>query len=105
MSSASERVTREDLVTFLNACHACTGQREFYEAGAEQRLGIEFLHEYVLGNYRPLYERALERLPTQRAMHLFEELARRRVNNRRARAVVRDYLARARDPDFLAVKY
>ncbi|HEU4408986.1 MAG TPA: hypothetical protein VFS43_27245 [Polyangiaceae bacterium] len=144
MSSASERVAREDLVTFLNACHACTGQREFYEAGAEQRLGIEFLHEYVLGNYRSLYARALacgvnhfnqalivanllatgrratpeqrreegrliaralERLPTQRAMHLFEELARRRVNNRRARAVVRDYLARARDPDFLAVKY
>ncbi len=144
MISASERVAREDLVTFLNACHACTGQREFYETGEEQRLGIDFLHEYVLGNYRRLYARtlacgvnhfnqalivanllatgrrvsageraeegrliarALERLPTQRAMHLLEELARRRVNNRRARAIVREYLERARDPDFLAVKY
>jgi hypothetical protein len=144
MISASERVAREDLITFLNACHACTGQREFYESGDEQRLGIDFLHEYVLGNYRALYARALacgvnhfnqalivanllatgraatpearreegqliaralERLPAHRAMHLLEELARRRINNRRTRAIVRDYLDRARDPDFLAVKY
>ncbi|HEU4537956.1 MAG TPA: hypothetical protein VFS00_27740, partial [Polyangiaceae bacterium] len=121
-TSTSERVAREDLVTFLNACHASTGQREFYEGGDDQRLGIDFLHEYVLGNYRALYARTLacgvnhfnqalivanllatgrratpeagreegrliartlERLPTQRAMHLLEELARRRVNNRR----------------------
>lgn len=143
-STNSERVAREDLVTFLNACHASTGQREFYEGGDEQRLGIDFLHEYVLGNYRSLYARtlacgvnhynqalivanllatgrrvtpeagreegrliarALERLPPHRAMHLLEELARRRINNRRTRAIVRQYLERARDPDFLALKY
>jgi hypothetical protein len=144
MGAAAERVTREDLVMFINACFACTGQREFYADAAGQRVSIEFLHDYILGNYRLLYARALaagvnhfsqataivrllatgraveaahraeegalvaaalRALPVHRAYHALAALAARRVNNRRARAVVRDYLAARRDPAFEAVKY
>jgi hypothetical protein len=144
MATAAERVAREDLVMFVNACFACTGQREFYADAAGQRVSIEFLHDYILGNYRLLYARALaaginhfsqataivrllatgrdapaehraeegaliaaalRALPTHRAYHVLAALAERRVNNRRARAVVRDYLAARRDPAFEAVKY
>src|SRR5690349_16667910 len=59
MLSASARVTREDLVTFINACFACTGQREFYADARGQAVSIDFLHAYILGNYRRLYARAL----------------------------------------------
>ena len=129
---------------FINACFACTGQREFYADAAGQRVAIDFLHEYILGNYRLLYARslaaginhfsratavvrllatgretasehraeegalisaALASLPVHRAYHAIEALARRRVNNRRARAIVREYLARRGDPAFEAVKY
>jgi hypothetical protein len=44
-------------------------------------------------------------LPPPRAYDLIEALQRRRVNNRRARAVIRDYLAWRPDADFDAVKY
>jgi hypothetical protein len=129
---------------FINACFACTGQREFYADARGQRVSIEFLHDYILGNYRLLYARslaaginhfsratavvrllatgsetapehraeegaliaaALRSLPVHRAYHTIEALARRRVNNRRARAIVREYLARRSDPAFEAVKY
>src|SRR5687767_4783590 len=143
----SQRVTREDLFTFVSACFACTGQREFYSDGRGQSVSIRFLHDYVLGNYRRLYTRilacginhynqseilfrllangkdgrpedraeenalitrALDRLPTQRAMRLLVRLAKERVNNRRTRAIVKRFLAREHRPDerdFRAVKY
>src|SRR4051812_8121846 len=59
MATAAERVTREDLVMFINACFACTGQREFYADAGGQRVSIDFLHDYILGNYRLLYARSL----------------------------------------------
>jgi hypothetical protein len=55
----AERVEREDMVMFINACFACTGQREFYSDGRGQSVSIDFLHEYILGNYRRLYARSL----------------------------------------------
>ncbi|MBC8102575.1 MAG: hypothetical protein H7Z41_08300 [Cytophagales bacterium] len=57
--SRAEQVTREDLILFLNACFVCTGQREFYSDADAQRVSIEFLHAYILGNYRLLYARTL----------------------------------------------
>lgn len=144
LSNASERVAREDLLLFVNACFACTGQREFYGDGRGQRVSLDFLHRYIAGNYRDLYAqvlalgvnhlnralivrnllasgrdtretsrarenalvtRTLHTLPTHRAMHLLEDLAKHGVNNRRARALTKAYLERAKDRDFLAVKY
>ncbi len=58
-SVREEEVTREDLVMFVNACFACTGQKEFYSHGYGDRVSIDFLHEYILGNYRLLYARTL----------------------------------------------
>ncbi|TQV88009.1 hypothetical protein [Aliikangiella coralliicola] len=49
------QIEGEDLVLFINACFTCTGQREFYEDAHQQDLSIEFLHQYILGNYRRLY--------------------------------------------------
>jgi len=59
MTTAHERVAREDLLTFVSACFAGTGQREFYSDSRGQGISIGFLHEYVLGNYRSLYARVL----------------------------------------------
>ncbi len=59
MSTAHERVAREDLLTFVSACFASTGQREFYSDSRGQGISIGFLHDYVLGNYRSLYARVL----------------------------------------------
>lgn len=140
-----EQVAREDLVMFINACLACTGQREFYDDAWGQKVSIDFLHDYILGNYRLLYARtlaaginhfnqaqiivkllatgrnvlpehraeegaliaaALKALPPQRAWGVLEQLRKRRVNNRRSRAIARDYLAsRAERTAFEAVKY
>lgn len=57
--NTAERVEREDMVMFINACFACTGQKEFYRDARGQSVSIEFLHEYILGNYRRLYARCL----------------------------------------------
>ena len=46
---AAARVAHEDLVIFLNACFACTGQREFYSDGHQQTVLIAFLHDYIRG--------------------------------------------------------
>lgn len=54
-----ETVAREDLLLFLNAAFATTGQGEFYSTAGEQRVSVAFLHEYVRGNYRRLYARML----------------------------------------------
>jgi hypothetical protein len=58
VESRRQCVEREDLVMFINACFACTGQREFY-AHSGSRVGIDFLHRYILGNYRRVYARTL----------------------------------------------
>ncbi|MBW4562379.1 MAG: hypothetical protein KME32_14745 [Mojavia pulchra JT2-VF2] len=139
-----EQVAREDLVMFINACLACTGQREFYDDAYGQRVSIDFLHDYILGNYRLLYARslaaginhfnqaqiilkllatgkdtlpqhkeeegaliahALNALPPQRAWGVLQQLRQRRINNRRSRAIARDYLSMRRDINFHAVKY
>jgi hypothetical protein len=139
-----EQVAREDLVMFINACLACTGQKEFYDTAYGQKVSIDFLHDYILGNYRLLYARTLaaginhfnqaqiilkllatgretrsqhreeegaliaatlKQLPTQRAWGLLQELKRRRINNRRSRAIAREYLQQRRDISFDAVKY
>lgn len=143
LAAAAARVAHEDLVVFLNACFACTGQREFYSDGHQQTVSIAFLHDYIRGNYRRLYAlslaaginhynagkivlellthhhglgpearaeegrlvaAALAALPPQRAYRVLLGLRARGVNNRRTRAIVRDYLAR-RDLAFDAVKY
>lgn len=129
---------------FINACFACTGQKEFYSSGSEQRVSIDFLHKYIMGNYRLLYARtlaaginhfgqaqiilsllssgrntrdedraeenaliraALNSLPQHRAWKVLEALRKRGINNRRSRAVARDYAGSRSDIDFHAVKY
>lgn len=144
VGARAEQVAREDLVMFVNACFSCTGQREFYNDARGQAVSIEFLHAYILGNYRRLYTRtlaaginhfnqaqiilnllasgkqtppedrreegaliaaALKALPPQRAYRVLDVLRERRINNRRARAIVREYLQARADLHFDAVKY
>ncbi|MUH01763.1 hypothetical protein F7734_59715 [Scytonema sp. UIC 10036] len=139
-----EQVTREDLVMFINACLACTGQKEFYDDAYGQRVSIDFLHDYIIGNYRLLYARtlvsginhfnqaqiilkllatgreakneyrkeegaliaaALKQLPPQRAWGVLQQLRKQRINNRRSRAIAREYVQQRRDISFDAVKY
>ncbi|MCA9636151.1 MAG: hypothetical protein KC420_09015, partial [Myxococcales bacterium] len=143
-AAAAARVAHEDLLIFINAAFACTGQREFYSDGHRQTVAIGFLHEYIRGNYRRLYARALaagindynrariivellthargldpdERaregaliaaalaeLPPPRAYRALRALKERRINNRRTRAIIGEYLAQRRDLAFDAVKY
>lgn len=54
-----EKSEREDLVMFINACFAATGQDEYYTDKYERSVSIHFLHQYVMVNYRRLYARAL----------------------------------------------
>ena len=142
--SIRERIEREDLVMFINACFACTRQDEFYSDRLGQTVSIEFLHEYIRVNYRRLYARTLAaginhfsqaaivlnllaagaprardqrieegkliaatllRLPANRAFGILRTLAKRKINNRRTRAVVKRFLAARRDPTFDVVKY
>ena len=144
ITDRAAQVVREDLTMFINACFACTGQREFYGSAYSQQVSIAFLHEYILGNYRLLYARtlaaginhfnqaqiilnllaagrhtrpehrqeenalinaALRGLPPQRAWKLWEQARKRGINNRRTRALARDYLAQRRSQSFEAVKY
>ena len=58
-ASRVEAVAQEDLVMFINACFSCTGQREFYDNDCGQKVSLDFLHDYILGNYRLLYCRTL----------------------------------------------
>jgi len=144
-ASRVEAVAQEDLVMFINACFSCTGQREFYDDDCGQKVSLDFLHDYILGNYRLLYCRtlaaginhfnqmqiilkllatgretqpeyrteencliaaALHRLPPQRAWRLLTQIRQRHINNRRARAVVKHYIAcRSERLAFDAVKY
>ncbi|WP_131739583.1 hypothetical protein [Actinomadura roseirufa] len=140
----ADLIACEDVLMFVNAAITSTGQREFQYFAGDQRLSLEFLHEYMLENYRELYAtalaldvndhnavivirnllvragdvdvarrrsegrliaRRLELLPQHRVYRLFRDLRRRGVNNRRTRAILRDWLAGRRDPAFDAVKY
>jgi hypothetical protein len=139
-----DTVTATDMLMFVNAATTATGQREFRDDAREQRLSLEFLHEYMLGNYRDLYAAALaldindhnvaiivrrllatsrdatseqratesllitkrlRTLPPQRVYDLVKALRRAKVNNRRTRAIIREWMAARPDPAFDAVKY
>ncbi|MEV4095397.1 hypothetical protein [Streptosporangium saharense] len=128
----------------MNAAITSTGQREFHSGEQEQSLSLDFLHRYLLGNYRELYAatlaldvndhnavliatnllvtaaeadparrraegrliaRRLALLPPPRVYGLFRALRRAKVNNRRTRAIMRDWLAARPDLAFDAVKY
>ncbi|SDK04473.1 hypothetical protein SAMN05421806_104177 [Streptomyces indicus] len=144
METYADLVAAEDVLLFVNAAITSTAQREFRSDAHEQRMSLDFLHEYVRVNYRELYAatlaldindhnaaRIIQRLlvtageadpgqkraegrliaarlavlPPQRVYRIFAELRRAKVNNRRTRAIVRDWLAGRRDPAFDAVKY
>ena len=144
MSRANE-VVREDLIMFINACFTCTGQREFYDDAYGQKVSLDFLHDYILANYRRLYCRtlaaginhfnqiqiilkllatgrekipeyraeenrlitaALHRLPSHRAWKLLAQIRKRGINNRRSRAITKNYISsRSQRLEFDAVKY
>ncbi|MEU5994079.1 hypothetical protein ABZ806_34335 [Spirillospora sp. NPDC047418] len=140
----ADLVACEDVLMFVNAAITSTGQREFHHDAGEQSLSLDFLHEYMLANYREVYAaalaldvndhnaaliirnllvrageagvgqrrreglliaRRLERMPQQRVHRVFRELRRLGVNNRRTRAIIRDWMAGRRDPAFDFVKY
>lgn len=139
-----EASEREDVVMFINACFAATGQTEYYSSRSCGRVSIDFLHSYVLANYRTVYRRVLTAgvndfnrarivlkllaagaptdktgrdeegklisatlrgLPANRVFALFARLREAKINNRRSRAIVRDYLKWRSNPAFDAVKY
>ncbi len=139
-----EKSEREDIVMFVNACFAATGQNEYYSDRYTDAVSIDFLHQYVLANYRTVYARALaaginhfsqafiirnllragapkdaalrreegqliatalQRLPVHRVLKLFVKLRVDATNNRRTRAVVRDYLRFRQSKSFDIVKY
>ncbi|MFE2757662.1 hypothetical protein ACFXGA_37240 [Actinosynnema sp. NPDC059335] len=139
-----DALTADDMMMFINAATTSTAQGEFHGGAADQRLSLDFLHDYVIGNYRDLYAaalaldindhnaalivrkllettgdateeqrrvegaliaRRLRLLPPQRVYDLFGVLRRARVNNRRTRAIIRDWVAARPDPAFDAVKY
>jgi hypothetical protein len=144
MELVADRTAAEDVLLFVNAAIASTGQREFHSDADAQQWSMEFLHEYMLVNYRDLYaatltlgvndrnaaaiimrllqtgrdasaaQRAVEgrliakslaEMPTNRVYHLFTALRKARVNNRRTRAIMREWLVNRPDPAFEAVKY
>lgn len=57
--TAADRVAREDLCLFIAAAFACTKQEEFYSGSSEQGMSLDFLHAYIMGNYRSWYARTL----------------------------------------------
>ncbi|KMS73141.1 hypothetical protein ACM01_20195 [Streptomyces viridochromogenes] len=144
MESFGDLIAADDVLLFVNAAITATGQREFHSDAGAQRLSLDFLHAYMLGNYRDLYagvlaldindhnaaliiRRLLETaaeatveqrrsegrliagrlavLPPQRVYGLFGALRRAGVNNRRTRALLRDWLSARPDLAFDAVKY
>ncbi|MGQ5640068.1 MULTISPECIES: hypothetical protein [unclassified Streptomyces] len=144
MDSYGDLIAAEDVLLFVNAAITSTGQGEFHSDAGEQRLSLDFLHAYMLGNYRDLYARVLAldindhnaalvvrrlletagdataeqrrsegrliacrlaTLPPPRVYRLFDALRRAGVNNRRTRAIMRDWLSARPDPAFDAVKY
>ncbi|WP_375165456.1 hypothetical protein [Streptomyces sp.] len=55
MDAYGDLVAADDVLLFVNAAITSTGQREFHGDADEQRLSLDFLHAYMLGNYRDLY--------------------------------------------------
>lgn len=144
MDTYADLIAAEDVLLFVNAAITSTGQSEFHGDAGRQRLSLDFLHDYMLGNYRELYAatlalgvnhhnatliihrlletaadatpgrrraegrliaRRLAELPPQRVYGLFRRLRQDKVNNRRTRAIMRDWLNARRDLAFDAVKY
>ena len=54
-----EKSDCEDLAMFINACFAATNQNDFYNDRFQQSLSLDFLHAYVLTNFRRLYAQVL----------------------------------------------
>ncbi|MCN9243518.1 hypothetical protein NGF19_22470 [Streptomyces sp. RY43-2] len=144
MDSYGDLIAADDVLLFVNAAITSTGQCEFHSDEGEQWLSLDFLHAYMLGNYRDLYAAVLAldindhnaalvirhlletageatadqrrsegrliacrlaTLPPQRVYGLFGALRRAGVNNRRTRAIMRDWLSTRPDLAFDAVKY
>ncbi|MCP3926465.1 MAG: hypothetical protein GY714_28220 [Desulfobacterales bacterium] len=138
------QIIKEDLLLFINACCTCTVQKEFYTNRYEQKMSLDFLHEYMLINYRTYYMRilavninqfnktiiilnllsngkstppqlrfeenrlitsALYKLPANRVYKLFQKIRQSGINNRRTRAIVKNYLNNRKDLSFDIVKY
>ncbi len=57
--SRPAEVAREDLLTFVNAARAATGQDEFYETAEAATLSLDFLHTYLRVAHRRLYAQSL----------------------------------------------
>ncbi|MFI6080983.1 hypothetical protein ACIBBB_08390 [Streptomyces sp. NPDC051217] len=55
----SDLIAAEDVLLFVNAAVTSTGQREFRSEAYQQRLSLDFLHEYVRVNYRTVYAASL----------------------------------------------
>ncbi len=141
---SAQSQSKEDLLLFLNAARAGTGQDEFYEGAQAQAYGVEFLHQYMAINYRDLYLlvlakaanyysqslavyqllknppppnypqhkqelgqllELLRRMPASKAYRALIRLVDGGVNNRRSRALIRDYLFGQKHLEFHAVKY
>lgn len=139
-----EHIARQDLTLFLNGCRVCTGQAGFYQGARSKQVGLDFLHAYILGNYRSLYmrslagglnthnqasvianllergapddpqERALEgallaatldQMPASHAWRALSQVARRGVNNRRARAIIAEFVRTRPNLPLHALKY
>ncbi|HEX6352671.1 hypothetical protein [Actinophytocola sp.] len=54
-----DTLAASDLLLFVNAAITATGQREFRGDAGHQRLSLDFLHSYIVGNYRDLYAATL----------------------------------------------
>jgi hypothetical protein len=59
VETVADLVAAEDVLLFVNAAITSTGQREFHSGAGEQVLSLDFLHRYLLGNYRDLYAATL----------------------------------------------
>lgn len=68
-------------------------------------ISLNLLRAGARGDEGRLIARRLELLPPQRVYRLFRELRKAGVNNRRTRAIMRDWLSARADPAFDAVKY
>lgn len=54
-----DTLAASDLLLFVNAAVTSTGQREFRGDAGQQRLSLDFVHSYMIGNYRDLYAATL----------------------------------------------
>lgn len=59
IETGADLIAADDVLLFVNAAITSTGQREFHSGADEQSLSLDFLHRYLLGNYRDLYAATL----------------------------------------------